>query len=49
MQGEYGVLRCNNVGVMRCTRKQETDSIAPRFIKTDRGLGRLFDLPVDPF
>jgi two-component system, OmpR family, response regulator len=41
--------RSIDVGVLRLRRKLETDPIAPRVIKADRGLGYLFDLPVDPF
>jgi two-component system, OmpR family, response regulator len=41
--------RSIDVGVMRLRRKLETDPSAPRIIKTDRGFGYLFALPVDPF
>ena len=41
--------RSIDIQVMRLRRKLETDPSAPRIIKTERGIGYLFALPVDPF
>jgi DNA-binding response OmpR family regulator len=35
--------------VLRLRRKLETKSSAPRIIETQRGVGYLFALPVDPY
>jgi two-component system OmpR family response regulator len=34
---------------MRLRRKLEADSSAPRIIETERGVGYVFALPVEPF
>jgi two-component system, OmpR family, response regulator len=39
--------RSINVQIVRLRRKLETDPIAPRFIKTFRGVGYMFALPVE--
>jgi DNA-binding response OmpR family regulator len=41
--------RSIDIQVMRLRRKLETDPSAPRIINTERGIGYLFALPVDPF
>jgi two-component system, OmpR family, response regulator len=41
--------RSIDVQVLRLRRKLETSPGAPRIIKTERGIGYLFTLPVDPF
>jgi DNA-binding response OmpR family regulator len=41
--------RSIDVQVLRLRRKLEIDPSAPRIIKTERGIGYLFALPVDPF
>jgi DNA-binding response OmpR family regulator len=41
--------RSIDVQVLRLRRKLETDPSAPRIIKTERGVGYVFTLPVEPF
>ena len=41
--------RSIDVQVLRLRRKLETDPSAPRVIQTERGLGYIFALPVEPF
>jgi two-component system OmpR family response regulator len=41
--------RSIDVQVLRLRRKLEIDSSAPRVIQTERGVGYVFALPVDPF
>jgi two-component system OmpR family response regulator len=41
--------RSIDVQVLRLRRKLETDASAPRVIQTERGVGYLFALPVEPF
>jgi two-component system OmpR family response regulator len=41
--------RSVDVQVLRLRRKLETDPSAPRVIQTERGVGYLFALPVEPF
>jgi two-component system, OmpR family, response regulator len=40
--------RSIDVQVLRLRRKLETDTSAPRIIRTERGIGYVFDLPVEP-
>jgi two-component system OmpR family response regulator len=40
--------RSIDVQVLRPRRKLETDPIAPRVIQTERGVGYVFALPVQP-
>jgi two-component system OmpR family response regulator len=41
--------RSIDVQVLRLRRKLETDPSAPRVIQTERGVGYVFALPVEPF
>src|SRR5262245_10982403 len=41
--------RSIDVQVLRLRRKLETDPSAPRIIQTERGIGYVFALPVEPF
>ena len=41
--------RSIDVQVLRLRRKLETDPSAPRIIQTERGVGYVFALPVEPF
>jgi DNA-binding response OmpR family regulator len=41
--------RSIDVQVLRLRRKLETDPSAPRIIRTERGVGYIFALPVEPF
>jgi DNA-binding winged helix-turn-helix (wHTH) protein len=41
--------RSIDVQVLRLRRKLEIDPSAPRVIRTERGVGYVFALPVDPF
>ena len=41
--------RSIDVRVLRLRRKLEIDSSAPRVILTERGIGYVFALPVEPF
>jgi two-component system, OmpR family, response regulator len=41
--------RSIDVQVLRLRRKLETDPSAPRVIQTERGVGYIFALPVEPF
>jgi two-component system OmpR family response regulator len=41
--------RSIDVQVLRLRRKLEIDSSAPRVIRTERGVGYIFALPVEPF
>jgi two-component system OmpR family response regulator len=41
--------RSIDIQVLRLRRKLEIDPSVPRIIKTERGIGYLFALPVDPF
>ncbi|MBW7975112.1 response regulator [Bradyrhizobium sp. BR 10289] len=41
--------RSIDVQVLRLRRKLETDPSAPRVIQTERGVGYIFAVPVDPF
>jgi DNA-binding response OmpR family regulator len=41
--------RSIDVQVLRLRRKLETDPSAPRVIQTERGIGYIFALPVEPF
>jgi DNA-binding response OmpR family regulator len=40
--------RSIDVQVLRLRRKLETDASAPRVIQTERGVGYLFAVPVEP-
>jgi DNA-binding response OmpR family regulator len=40
--------RSIDVQILRLRRKLETDPSAPRIIQTERGLGYVFTLPVEP-
>ena len=41
--------RSIDVQVLRLRRKLETDTSEPRVIRTERGVGYVFDLPVERF
>ena len=41
--------RSIDVQVLRLRRKLETDPSAPRIIQTERGVGYVFTIPVEPF
>ena len=41
--------RSIDVQIMRLRRKLEANSSAPRIIETERGVGYVFALPVEPF
>jgi two-component system, OmpR family, response regulator len=41
--------RSIDVQILRLRRKLEADSSAPRIIETERGVGYVFALPVEPF
>jgi DNA-binding response OmpR family regulator len=41
--------RSIDVQVLRLRRKLEIDPSAPRVIRTERGVGYVFALPVEPF